>query len=72
MKLNKCDICKKEVGEYQLSTLYQKYQFDDIEHVCSDCEKQITKAQRAIDAAINPIRNHWIKEVLRKMMGNGK
>ena len=68
MKLNKCDVCKKEVGEYSLYSLYEGYQFDGVEHLCSNCNNEMDKARRAIEKAVNPIKVHWLKEVLRKMI----
>lgn len=42
MKQFKCDICNAEVTKaYDLITLHKDYKFDNIEHVCRDCKKEI-------------------------------
>lgn len=44
MKNLQCDICSKQVQyKFQLSTLREKYQTEDIVQVCEDCEYIINK-----------------------------
>ena len=44
MKNLQCDICSKQVQyKFQLNTLREKYQTEDIVQICEDCEYIINK-----------------------------
>ena len=67
MKSFKCDICKIEVGEYELRTLYDYYISDEIKHACPDCLYQIEDTIKRVDNAMNPIKVSWVRKIVKKL-----
>ena len=68
MKNFSCDICKIEVGEYELSTLYEKYQPKGIEHMCKDCNKELGDAKFAMRKAVVALQDNWVRKIIKKMV----
>ena len=68
MKKFTCDICHKETDEYSLGKLYEKYRPEGVEHICSDCDKELTNAKRAMDKAVESLKDNWIKKIIDKMI----
>lgn len=72
MKQFRCDVCGLLVGEYKLSTLYERLQIHEsanstIEHVCEECRDQIVEAQEKIEEALKPIKYSWLKQIVLKL-----
>ena len=68
MKKFVCDICGKEVGEYELRELNKQYRSDGMGHICDDCDNELTKAKRAMDNAVEALKDNWIHKIIKKMI----
>ena len=68
MKKYQCDVCQQEVGEYDLQELHCIYATEKTKHVCKECNDKITEAMRRVERAFSPIRESWIKQIIKKMM----
>lgn len=68
MKEFRCDICKRETGEYDLSTLYEKYAPEGIKDICKDCDKELTEVKGAMNIAVDGLRDNWIRKIIKKMI----
>lgn len=67
MKKFVCDICGKETSQYDLSTLYDYYQIDNIKDVCKYCNNEIRDVILRIDNAIQPIKHNWVKKFIQRL-----
>ena len=69
MILEKCDVCGQEFADrHNLITLYRWYQSDTIKDVCGDCQKQISITINKVETAMLPIKTHWVKQIIQKMV----
>lgn len=67
MKIFVCDICKLNVKEYNLRTLYKDMQPEDIKDVCEDCYRAIHNALGRIEKALEPLKKSWIKRIILRL-----
>ena len=68
MKKFRCDICNVEVEKsYDLTDLHKEYKFDNIEHVCRDCEKEIDNVITKINTIYAEVKTNWIRKTIQRM-----
>ncbi|MFA5234541.1 MAG: hypothetical protein WC390_09095 [Sulfurimonas sp.] len=67
MKIMKCDLCGKQVGEYKLSDLYTRYITHGINEICPDCRNIIDGFKRKVLRGIEEIEGQAVKEFIEKI-----
>ena len=73
MRLEKCDICGREVKEkYKLTELYDSYKIVGVTDVCPECEEELSEIIARIGNAITGIKENWIRTVIKRMKGDKK
>lgn len=68
MKKFQCDVCQLDVGEYDLRELTYIYKTEEIKHICKGCNDKIIEALGQVERAFAPIRESWIKQIIKKMI----
>lgn len=68
MKLFKCDICGREVGNGCLRPLFSDRRVEGVEEICGYCANELSVAKRAVEKAIDAHTQGWISKIVYRML----